>query len=153
MLARGHHDAEPRAGSDVDMRIDAALADELQSGQAFQERRPDRGAFADQHQRFGVGKAGREYIDVLDMIVPDGDVMAVELAKARQGPHGVMVVVQDGDFHEMRFPSSKNTGLMPVLRCGGMPEVSLWFSVRRKAMVVWRRHVNIKLACDGCQLA
>ncbi len=103
MLVRGHHDAEPRAGINVDMRIDAALADELQPGQAFQQRRPDRGALADQHQRFGVGEASRECVNILDMIVPDHDVMAIELAEARQRAYRVVVIIQDGDSHDIHL--------------------------------------------------
>src|SRR5260370_4085021 len=101
MLVRRHQDAKPRTDSNVDMRIDATLAYELQPGQALQERRPDRAAFADQHQRFGVGKAGRERIDILDVVVPDGNRMAVELAEARQRAHGVVVIIQDGDLHDI----------------------------------------------------
>src|SRR6266446_821968 len=210
MLVRGHNNAEPRTGINVDMRIDAALADELQPGQAFQERRPDRCAFANQHQRLGVGEAARECIDILDVVVPDGNVMAIELAEARQRAYGVMVVVQDGDFHEMPSSSRKDAQsirLNPGVSSGGFPlwrgrpkpsiifrrngrdrtglrlfdlnglpyrggrewrkivwddagiemrwhgEVSLQCSVRRKAMVVRRAHVNVKFACDGCRLA
>src|SRR5260370_31943708 len=126
MLVGGRRDAKPRTGINVDMRIHAALADELQAGQALQERRPDRGAFADQHQRFGVGKAGRECIDILDVVVPDGDLMAVELAEARQRAHGVMVVIQDGDLHEICAPSAFGWGFVGNklesrldMQCGG----------------------------------
>ena len=49
-------DAEPRAGVDVDMRVDAALADQAQLGQALEQRRADLGALADQHQHFGVAQ-------------------------------------------------------------------------------------------------
>ena len=41
VLVRRHDDAEPRAGLDVDVRIDAALADELELGQALEQRRAD----------------------------------------------------------------------------------------------------------------
>jgi len=108
-------------------------------GQALQERRPDRGAFADQHQRFGVGKASRERIDILDVVVPDGNVMAIELAEARQRTNGVMVVVQDGDFHEMPSSSRKDaqsTRLNPGVSSGGFP---LWRG-RPKPSIIFRRN-------------
>ena len=54
MQVRGDDDAVPRAGVDVDVRIDAALADELELRQALEQRRADRRALADQHQRLGV---------------------------------------------------------------------------------------------------
>ena len=54
MLVRRQDDAESRAGIDVDVRIDAALADELEPGQALEQGCADLGALADQHQRLGV---------------------------------------------------------------------------------------------------
>ena len=78
------YDAEPRAGIDVDMRIDAALADELELGQALEQGRADLRALAEQHQRFGVAQSPGQRVGVLHVIVPDRDVVAVELAKARQ---------------------------------------------------------------------
>ena len=95
MLARRHHDAEPGAGVDVDMRIDAALADQLELGQPLQQRRADLRALADQDQRLGVLQAVGQRIDVLDVVVPDRDVMAVELAEARKRPHRVVIVVEN----------------------------------------------------------
>ena len=82
MLARRHDDAEPRAGVDIDMRIDAALADQPQLRQPLQQRRADLRALADQHQRLGVAQPLRQRVDVLDVIVPDRDVVAGELAEA-----------------------------------------------------------------------
>ena len=70
-----------RAGVDVDMRIDAALADELEIGQAFEQRRADFGALADQHQRFGARKPLGQRVEVLDVIVPDRDVVAASFLK------------------------------------------------------------------------
>ena len=49
-------DAEPRAGVDVDVRIDAALADQPQLRQLLQQRRADLRALADEHQRLGVAQ-------------------------------------------------------------------------------------------------
>jgi hypothetical protein len=99
MLARRHHDAEPGAGIDVDMGIHAALADQAQLRQAREQRCADLGALANQHQRLGVAQALREPFVVLQVVVPDGDLMALELAEALQGAQRVEVVVEDGDSH------------------------------------------------------
>jgi len=40
------------------------------------------GALADQHQRFGVFQASGQRIDLLDVIVPDLDLVTGQLAKA-----------------------------------------------------------------------
>ena len=48
---RGDDDAEPRARLDVDVRVDAALADQAQAGQPLEQRRADLRALADQHER------------------------------------------------------------------------------------------------------
>ena len=54
MLARRNNDAEARASLDVDVRVDAALADEPELVQPLEQRRADLGPLADQHQRFGL---------------------------------------------------------------------------------------------------
>ena len=99
MQTRRHHDAEPGAGVDVDMRIDAALADEPELGQSLQQRRADFGALANQHQRLGVGEPRRQGVVVLHMVGPDGDVMARHRAETCQRANCIMVIIQDGDFH------------------------------------------------------
>jgi hypothetical protein len=53
-LARRDDHAEPGAGVDVDVRIDAALADQLELGEPLQERRADLRPLADQDQHFGI---------------------------------------------------------------------------------------------------
>ena len=88
------------AGLDIDMRIDAALADEAQLRQPYNQRRADRGALADQHQRLDVGKPRRERVGVLDVVVPDRDVVPGELREAGQRAHRVVIIVENGDLHE-----------------------------------------------------
>ena len=107
MLARRHDDAEPGAGVDVDVRIDAALADQLQLRQPLQQRRADLRALADQHQRFGVAQPLGERIDVLDVIVPDRDVVSRELAEAVEGAQRVEIVVEDGNLHDALPPFAR----------------------------------------------
>ena len=48
---RADRDAEARARLDVDVRVDAALADQAQVGQALEQRRTDLGALPDQDER------------------------------------------------------------------------------------------------------
>ena len=88
------------AGLDIDMRIDAALADEAQLRQPYNQRRADRGALADQHQRLRVRKPRRQRVGVLDVVVPDRDGMPGELGEAGQRAHRVVIIVENGDLHE-----------------------------------------------------
>ena len=99
VLAGGDDDAEARAGLDVDVRVDAALGDQPQVGQAVEQGRADLGAFADQHQGLGVAQARRQGVGVLDVVGVDGDVLAGEFREAGQRADGVVVVVEDGDVH------------------------------------------------------
>src|SRR5688572_32524941 len=99
MEIRAQQDAPLRAGIEIDMRVDARLADELQPGQPLDEGRADRGALPDQYQRFGVLQPLRERVDVLGVVVPDRDVVAGELGKALQRAHGILVVVEYRYFH------------------------------------------------------
>ncbi len=87
MLARRYYDTELRTGIDVDVRVDAALADEPELVQSMEQRRADLGPLAYQHQHFGIPQSFGQRIDILDMIVPDLDFVirhsleAVERAK------------------------------------------------------------------------
>src|SRR5581483_208598 len=51
---RGDNDAKPRARIDVDVWVHAALADQAQVGQAFEQRPTDLCALAYEHERFDV---------------------------------------------------------------------------------------------------
>ena len=62
--------------------IDAALADQPEIGQPLEQRRADLGALADQHQRLGRLQPRGQRIHVLHVIVPDRDLVPVELAEA-----------------------------------------------------------------------
>src|SRR5215469_13680002 len=54
VLARRYDNATARAGGNIDMRIDAALADEFKARQPFKQISLDFGALANEHQAFGV---------------------------------------------------------------------------------------------------
>src|SRR5258708_2403874 len=81
------------------MGIDAALADQLQLWQPFQQGRADLRALADQHQRLGVAQALGEPVDVLDMVVPDRHLVPGKLAEAIERAERVEIIVEDGDLH------------------------------------------------------
>src|SRR5258706_5712095 len=124
MLARRNDYAAPRAGINVNVRINAALADQLESVQTLDQRRADRRALADQHERFGVLKPLRERIDVLGVVIPDCHIVPGELAEARQCPDRVVVIVEYRDVHlnvsavqtSDSNPSSRSSGPAPALR-------------------------------------
>ena len=103
MLIGRYDDPATRARVDVDMRVDAALADEPQRVEALEQRLTDLRALANQHERLRVLEARGERVDVLRVIVPDRDLVSVQLAKARERTKGVEVVVEDRDLHGMPF--------------------------------------------------
>ena len=104
MLAGGHDDAEIGAGADVDVRIDAALADEFEPREPFEQRCADFRALADQHQRVRILEPVGQDVDVLDVVVPDLDLVAVKFAKTVEGADRVEVVVEDRDLHKPHLP-------------------------------------------------
>ena len=63
------------------MRVHAALTDEAELRQSTQEWRADLGALANEHECFGLTQSLGERLDVLDVIVPDLDVVARQLVK------------------------------------------------------------------------
>ena len=87
------------AGVDVDVRVDAALADQPQLRQPLKQRRSDLGALADQHERLGVAQPLGEHVDVLDVVGPDRDVVPGQLGEAVERAQRVEVVVEDRDLH------------------------------------------------------
>ena len=110
---------------DIDMRKDAALADQFQFRQPLQQRRADLRALADQHQRLGILQALRQHIDILDVIVPDRDVVPGEFFETIEGAHRVEIIVEDRDLHDAPprlrsyFTASNSTSNISVA-FGGM---------------------------------
>ena len=92
------------------MRINAALANELELRQTLKQRRADLRALAKQHQDLGVLQTFGQRIDVLHMVVPDRDIVARQFGKAGQRAQRVEIIVENGDFHELAPPS------VPLLR-------------------------------------
>ena len=91
-----------RAGVDVDVWIDAALADEPQRREPRQQRRLNLRPLADEDQHFALLKTIGEHAHIVYVIVPDRHVKRRQLRKARQRVQGVEVVIQDG--HRDRAP-------------------------------------------------
>jgi hypothetical protein len=60
---------------------------------------PDLGALADQHQRLDVLQPLGELVVVLHVVVPHLHVVRGELPEARERWDGVVVIVEDGNFH------------------------------------------------------
>src|SRR6266850_1522903 len=100
MLARRYNDTELRTGIDVDVRIDAALADEPKLVQSMEQRRADLGPLAYQHQRFRIPQSFGQRIDILDVIVPDLDFVTCQLFEAVEGAKCIVIIVKNGDLHK-----------------------------------------------------
>lgn len=54
---------------------------------------------SEQDQRLLVSEPGGEFVDVVEMVSDDGDVMIGELVEAWQRPQRVEVVVENPDLH------------------------------------------------------
>src|SRR4029434_417549 len=100
MLARRHNDTALCTGIDVDVRVDAALADEPKLVQSMEQRCADLGPLAYQHQHFRIPQSFGQGIDILDVIVPDRDFVTCQLFKAVEGGMRVVIVVKNGDLHK-----------------------------------------------------
>lgn len=81
------------------MGIGAALADKFELGPALQQGPANMGALADQHQRFRMGQAPGQPVHILDMVVPDRDIVTGQLGETWQGAQGVQIIVQYGDVN------------------------------------------------------
>ena len=99
MLARRNNDAELRASLDVDVRIDAALTNEPELAQSMEQRHADLGPLADQYQYFGIPQSFGQRIDILDVIVPDLDLVARQLFEAVERPKRVVIIIKNGNLH------------------------------------------------------
>jgi hypothetical protein len=106
--ARRDDHPELRAGVDIYVWVDAALADEPELRQSAEERRADLGALANEHEHFRVAQSLGERVDVLDVIVPDIDVVPRQLREAVERAQRVVIVVENRDLHRGR-PSAADT--------------------------------------------
>src|SRR5215469_3681408 len=99
---RRDDDSEARTRLDIYMRVDAALADEPEFREALQQIGRDLRALANQHKSFGVLEPLPKDGNVIDVIVPDLDFVAVELSKTGESAEGIEVVVEDRDLQATR---------------------------------------------------
>src|SRR4051794_31575280 len=88
-----------RACLDVDVRVDAPLADEPEFREAFEQLSADRGPLANEDESLRVFQALGERTSLLNMVVPDVDLVSIESAKAGKRPQRVEVVVENRDPH------------------------------------------------------
>jgi len=88
-----------RASLDVDVWVDAALADEAQARQARQQRCAHLRPLADQHERLRIFQPAGEEIHVIDVVVEHRHLERRQLPKTAQRAERVEVIVEDGDLH------------------------------------------------------
>ena len=108
MLARRYNDTELRTGIDVDVRVDAALADEPKLVQSMEQRRADLSPLAYQHQHFGIPQSFGQRIDILDVIVPDLDFVTCQLFEAVEGAKRIVIIIKNGDLHKDKLIAGVN---------------------------------------------
>src|SRR5512145_1537072 len=101
MLIGRYDDPAARAGIDVDVRVNAALADEPKRIEPFKQRLPNRRAFADQNEDLGAFETLGKGVDILRMIGPDRDLVSVQLAKARERAKRVEIIIENRYLHRM----------------------------------------------------
>ena len=75
------------------------LTDEPEPVQSLEQRRADLGPLADQHQNFGIAQSFGQRIDILDVIVPNPDLVARQLLEAVECAKRIVIVVENGDLH------------------------------------------------------
>ncbi|CQR28577.1 hypothetical protein THICB1_110451 [Thiomonas arsenitoxydans] len=105
-LPIGYGDAQITARLHIHMRADpAGLHHELQLGALFQQLPRQHGAVANQHQRLGVAQAHAELTYAFDGVVEYLEVVTVELLRAIELAHRILIVVEHGDLHG--YPSDE----------------------------------------------
>ena len=98
MLVRRHNHAAPGAGVDVNVRIHAALADQSELVETVEQRSLDLRPLADENECLSVFEALGKRRDVLQMVIPDFDLMRVQLPETGKGPQCVELVVENRDL-------------------------------------------------------
>jgi hypothetical protein len=94
VLARRYDHAVPGAGVDIDVRVHAALADQLQFVQAGEKRGANLSPLAYQYEGFGFFQPLGERIELLSVVIPNCDVMACQLLEAGKRAQSIEIVVQ-----------------------------------------------------------
>jgi len=99
MLAGGQNDAVFGTCVDVDVRVNASLADEFQPRKALYQRPSYFGPFSNEDERFCVAQPRCEFVNIRPVIGPDPHVMVFELRKTRKMTKRIKIVVQYADLH------------------------------------------------------
>jgi len=81
------------------MRVDAALTDEPQRIEAFEQRLMDLRTLANQHEYLRVVEARGERIDIPRVVFPDRYLVSVELVKTRESTKRVEIVIENRNLH------------------------------------------------------
>jgi hypothetical protein len=138
----GRHDnSKSCTRFNIDMGIDAPLADEPQARETFQQGRRNRRPFADEDQRLSLSQSIGENVDISNVVIPDSHVVAVEPAKASERAKRVEIVVQNRDLHagpglstmlQHRARSKYSSGRRGALRPSGIIGVLMRFARSRR---------------------
>lgn len=88
-----------RAGFQIDVRIDASLADQLEIRQLFDKFAVNFGTFPDENENFGISQSLRKPVVVLEVIIPDRHLMGLQLGETVEFSNGVEVVIENSDIH------------------------------------------------------
>lgn len=99
--AFGHRHTQRSARRNIHMRTHApGLADQFQPWQPLQQRRIHPRAFADQHQRVGVGQACGARIELRIQRAQHLHLVVLQLLQAGQLRNGALVVVGHHNAHQ-----------------------------------------------------
>jgi hypothetical protein len=77
------------------VRIDTALTYESEFVESIEKRSADLGPLSYQNQSFGIPQSLGEFIDVLDVIVPDLYFVIRQFCEAIECADRVMIIVKD----------------------------------------------------------
>ena len=82
----GDHDPQPGAGLDVDVGVDAALADEAEARAAARAARRRSAVRSRMRTRASVsGSRTARHVDIVEVVVPDRDLVAGQAWRSRRG--------------------------------------------------------------------
>src|SRR4029453_6626366 len=108
MLVRRHNHAAPSARVDLDVRIHTALANQSELVQTIEQWSSDVRALTDENECLGIFQPLGKRVDVLDVVIPDLDLMPVQLPETGEGPQCVEVVIENRDLHDEPHEASAN---------------------------------------------
>ena len=77
------------------MRIDASLTDQLESWKSLEEGASNQRTLANQHQHVCMLQTMGKNFDVLDVIIPNRDIVLREQSKTWQAAQCVEIIIQN----------------------------------------------------------